>query len=128
MSHSIRVLFGCLAATAIIAGLIWASNLLDRRWRDNHPTDRPFRWGYFQALGFFPGGLSWFIVPFFARVPVVVEVFELVVYGLVGSYAGYVLIRKKKKWAWIYVVIAQPNLINWFINIYYGGKRWNEFN
>jgi uncharacterized membrane protein HdeD (DUF308 family) len=48
-------------------------------------------------------------------------------YGVFGAYAGYVLITKKERWAWMFVVLAQVNLINWAINYYYGSRRWNDF-
>jgi hypothetical protein len=43
------------------------------------------------------------------------------------AFAGYALIKKKKKWAWVFVVVAQLNLLTWVINSIYGGNRWKEF-
>jgi drug/metabolite transporter (DMT)-like permease len=114
-------------AAAIIGALIWGARLLDRRWRAKHPDERPFAWGYFQALCFFPAGLLWFITPFLAEARSWQLWLAVIFYGIVGSYAGYSLIREKKKWAWIFVVVAQVNLVTWLIDIHYGGNRWKEF-
>ena len=123
MSIAIRAI---IAVVLLVAWIYWA-RLLDRKWRASHPEEKPFAWGYFQALCFFPGGLLWFIVPFVSREPAWAEALYISVYGVIGSYAGYALIKEKKKWAWIFVVAAQLNLITWLINIVYGSSRWKEF-
>jgi hypothetical protein len=124
MSLALRIL----ATFGSIAVLIIISSILDRRWRVNNPQDTPFKWGYFQALCFFPAGLLWLTVPFFmyGLSSPFVWLYAFV-YGIAGSFAGYTLIVKKKRWAWVFVVIAQFNLINWAINYYYGSRRWREF-
>ena len=119
--------FRIVVAAVSVSALIWGARLLDKRWRAKHPDEKPFAWGYFQALCFFPGGLLWFLTPFLAEVPSWQLWLPVVIYGVIGSYAGYSLIRSKKKWAWIFVVVAQMNLVTWLIDIYYGGNRWKEF-
>jgi hypothetical protein len=112
-------------AAAILAALIYAARALDRNWRAKHPEEKPFAWGYFQGLCFFPAGLTWFVfLPHAATWRLWLIIF---VYGIAGSYAGYVLIKEKKKWAWLFVVIAQFNLVTWIINAIYGKNRWKEF-
>jgi hypothetical protein len=119
-------------AFAIIATMIGTSILLDRRWRATRPTDLPFRWGYFQALCFFPGGLMAFVAAFRSNPHSLFDWLYLavfvVIYGVVGSFAGYMLITQKSKWAWLFVVFAQLNFITWIIDYFYGRKRWAELN
>jgi drug/metabolite transporter (DMT)-like permease len=123
MNLAVRIIL----AAALLVALIWVSRILDKKWRAKYPEEKPFVWGYFQALGFFPGGLLWFILPFTGRQTSPLLWLYIVVYGIVGSFAGYTLIKEKKKWAWMFVVIAQLNLLTWFIDCYYGRNRWKEF-
>lgn len=123
MDTTIRILL----AIAIIGAFIWAARLIDKKWRMKHPEEKPFAWGYFQALCFFPSGLLWFIMPFVEGGISVPLGISIVVYGIFGSYAGYVLITQKKKWAWMFIVLGQLNLLTWIIDFYYGGNRWKEF-
>ncbi|MBL9189005.1 MAG: hypothetical protein JNK23_16090 [Opitutaceae bacterium] len=114
-------------AATIIALLIYAARVLDKKWRLRYPEEKPFAWGYFQALFFFPAGLLWFLMPFIHD-PGSWQLWLMVVlHGVVGSYAGYALIKEKKKWAWVFVVIAQMNFVTLLIDIHYGGNRWKEF-
>jgi len=48
-------------------------------------------------------------------------------YGIIGLFAGWTLITQKKKWAWLFVVFAQLNLLTWLIDLPYGRNRWKEF-
>ena len=116
----------CIAAV-IIGAMIWGAVAMDRRWRASHPEEKPFRWGYFQALLFFPGGLSWFATPFLWSRLEWHHWMMIIVYGIGGSYAGYTLLKEKNTWAWMFIVLAQFNLLNWIINFYYGSNRWKEF-
>lgn len=116
-----------LASVVLIAALIWAARWLDRKWRAKHPEEKPFAWGYFQALCFFPAGLLWFAMPLYYGALSWSLAIAIVVYGGLGSYAGYTLIKEKKRWAWWFVVIAQLNLLTWIIDFYYGSNRWKEF-
>ncbi len=115
---------------AVIAAMIWISFVLDGRWRAKHPTDLPFRWGYFQALLFFPGGLMAFVVALRSApkswLNWLLLIAYVAVYGVCGLIAGYVLITQKKKWAWLFVVFAQLNLLTWVIDLPYGRNRWRE--
>lgn len=122
MNLAVRIILG----VALIGALVLAARTLDKKWRAKHPEEKPFAWGYFQALCFFPAGLLWFITPFLYGFSWELSA-VILVYGLLGSYAGYVLIEGKKKWAWIFVVIAQMNFLTLLIDIVYGGNRWKEF-
>ena len=123
MNVAIRI---AVAAATIIV-IVCAARFLDKKWRTRFPEEKPFAWGYFQALCFFPAGLLWFLMPF-TRNPASSQLWLMVtVYGVAGSFAGYTLITQKKKWAWIFVVVAQLNLVTLLIDIYYGGNRWKEF-
>jgi hypothetical protein len=128
---SVYVAFRLFLGLAIIAAMIWGSILLDRRWRGKNPTELSFRWGYFQALCFFPGGLMAFVAAFRFSPQSPFDWLYLisftVIYGVIGSLAGYTLITKKRKWAWLFVVFAQLNLITWLIDASYGKNRWKEF-
>jgi|GEM_PF-7093582 len=116
-----------IAAVTILVLGVWFSKFLDRKWRGRFPDEKPFAWGYFQALCFFPSGLLWFFVPFQYPQPAWVLWSYAILYGVFGSYAGYMLIAKKKRWAWMFVVLAQFNLVVWIIDYYYGSNRWKEF-
>ena len=116
-----------LLAVAIIGALILSARFIDAKWRAKHPEEKPFAWGYFQALCFFPFGLLWFVIPFIEGGISWGMGVSIVVYGVFGSYAGYALITQKKRWAWQFVVFAQLNLLTWIIDFYYGGNRWKEF-
>ena len=115
------------SSAALLIILIMAARILDRKWRAKNPSEMPFAWGYFQALCFFPAGLLWFLVPIVTRHMWWLYWLYVAFYGIAGSIAGYTLITKKRRWAWIFVVVAQINLITWAIDYYYGSKRWNEF-
>jgi FtsH-binding integral membrane protein len=118
---------GYILAIVLVGIMIWTARRIDRAWREVFPQEKPFAWGYFQALCFFPAGLLWFAVPFVATGASWLTWLAAVVYGIGGSFAGYTLIVRKKKWAWIAVVCAQLNLVAWLIDIYYGSSRWKEF-
>jgi drug/metabolite transporter (DMT)-like permease len=112
----------------LLGALSYGAVILDRNWRSQHPSELPFRWGYFQALFFLPGGLVSFLLPFIFHPRSLLDlVYETccIVLGLFGSFAGYMLIRSKKRWAWWSVVILQLGII--FINAPYGWKRRHEF-
>ena len=112
--------------------MIYTSHRIDQSWREKHPEHKPFKWGYFQALFFFPFGplatIGYFIsAPFIGySIPASSAIYYLLL-SVIGGYAGYMLIVKKRRWAWMFVVIAQFNMINWIINFYYGSNRWIEF-
>lgn len=111
----------------VLVALIYLARSLDRRWRERFPEEKPFVWGYFQALCFFPTALyaliwlalsdatSWLVWLIFA------------VYGVAGPVAGYVLIVQKRRWAWLFVMLAQLNLLTLTIDLLYSQTRWREF-
>ncbi len=116
----------------VIALAIYGAFHLDKRWRSRHPEYRPFKWGYFQALWFFPG-IPLMVLYYLGSVLLGKEEFSLyfltyiAVIGTIGSIAGYTLLKERKKWAWVSVVILQFNVITWIVNTYYGSVRWKEF-
>ena len=116
----------------IIALTIYGAFHLDKKWRSTHPEYRPFKWGYFQALWFFPG-IPLMVLYYLISVLLGKEELSLylliyiAVIGTLGSIAGYKLLKERKKWAWVSVVILQFNVITWIVNIYYGSDRWKEF-
>jgi len=120
-------ILGSILAFVILALIVYGAAFIDERWRAKNPKDKPFKWGYFQALCFFPFGLFYLLPPFVGDMTDWMNWAFFAVYGVVGSFAGFSLLTKKKKWAWLLVVILQMNLITWAINYFYGQKRWKEF-
>ena len=128
MDPSVHVILGLLVVSLVLSGFAYASIALDNRWRARHPSEKSFRWGYFQALFFFPG--STLCIPFVLHSMIadgewrsLLTLFCCIIY----SYAGFILITQKKRWAWLFVVLAQFNLIVWLIDLTYGQNRWSEF-
>jgi len=127
-----RVALGILTLIGLvflILAMIRGAGVLDRKWLITHPDQKPFRWGYFQALGCVIGGPMIWLLPllpipgfsFWSYFP------YLLLQGVALPFAGYVLIKKKKRWAWIFISIAQLNMLNLVINYFYGSNRWAEF-
>jgi hypothetical protein len=123
-------LFYIILIILVIGSFIYGSVIFDERWRKKYPEEKSFRWGYFQALSFFPGGLlglAAFIYSVdFSQMLSLIGLFS-VSYAAIASWAGYVLITQKKKWAWVLMVLLQFNMGTWLIDLVYGGNRRHEF-
>jgi hypothetical protein len=111
---------------ALIGGSIWLSRVLDRRWRAKYRKEKPFAWGYFQAIGMIIAGSSWLVGWFDGTVPSALAP-VCVVFFVGGLAIGLPVIIKKKKWAWLLMVILQLDPIIWIIDYIYGKNRWKEF-
>lgn len=110
----------------LIGSLIFAIYYNDR-WQKLYPGEKGFVWGYFQAAVCFPAAIICLSLPFIMEETDVWIWIYFSVHGLIAPFVSYYLLRHKKRWAWVVVVVLQMNVINWIIDYFYGKNRWDEF-
>ena len=103
---------------AVLIVPIIAAFVLNRRFREQNPEKRPYRWGYYFSIMAFIGGL------------LIGRILDFGVMGVLGCGLIYGVVAwffaQRRPWAWIALTVLSLNPIAWIINAIYLPKRWRE--
>lgn len=91
---------------------------LNRRFRQRHPQNRSYRWGYYFSITSLIAGLLLGSFLDFGTTGVILT-------GLLYAILAWFFARRHH-WAWIALTILSFNPIAWVINAIYLWKRWSE--
>ncbi len=92
--------------------------LFNRRFQQDHPAKKPYRWGYYFSLISFLAGL---VLGGLIGDSVWAAVVGGVIYGAIAW-----CFAQRQHWAWITLTILSFNPVAWIINFFYLRKRWAE--
>jgi NADPH:quinone reductase-like Zn-dependent oxidoreductase len=103
---------------AVLIGPIFIAFALNRRFRQDNPEKRSYRWGYYFSLISFVAvvGLGLLLD---------LGIIALLVCGLIYGVLAW-FFAQRRPWAWIALTILSFNPIAWIINAIYLGRRWRE--
>jgi NADPH:quinone reductase-like Zn-dependent oxidoreductase len=118
-SSPILVAFGLIGVplAALILPIV-AAFVLNRRFREQNPGKRSYRWGYYFSMMAFIGGL---VLGRFLNAGVSTMILCAVIYAILAWFFA-----QRQPWAWIALTILSFNPIAWIINAFYLRKRWAE--
>lgn len=92
--------------------------VLNRRFQQGNPGNRPFRWGYYFSIQSFIGGIA---LGFNLKSGIIAVLVCGAIYGVLAWFFA-----RRDHWAWITLTILSCNLVAWIINFIYLRRRWLE--
>jgi NADPH:quinone reductase-like Zn-dependent oxidoreductase len=101
-----------------LIGPIVAAFILNRRFRQDNPEKRPYRWGYYFSIMSFVAIIG---LALLLDLGVACVIICVVLYGLLAWF-----FVQRRRWAWIALTILSFNPIAWIINAFYLWRRWGE--
>ncbi|MEY2556764.1 MAG: hypothetical protein QOE34_189, partial [Verrucomicrobiota bacterium] len=103
--------------SVLIAPIVVAL-VLNRRFKQNNPGKRPYRWGYYFSIMSFIMGL---VLGAFLEAGATAAILCSLLYAVLAWFFA-----QRHHWAWIALTILSFNPIAWIINAIYLRKRWTE--